>query len=84
MQESPAWLTVYVWPAIVSVAVRDDPVLAAVVTVTVAEPVPPAGLTVAQVELLTAVQPQAALLAVTVTVLAPPLATADRDLADSA
>jgi hypothetical protein len=83
VQDRAAWLTVYVWPAIVSVAVRADPVFSATATVTAPDPVPLAGLAVTQVELLAAVQPQAALLADTATVLAPPAAAADRALADS-
>ncbi len=61
----------------VSVAVRATPVLAATVTVTPPEPVPLAGLTVAQAESLVAVQPQVVLLAETVTVLVVPPAAAD-------
>ena len=84
MQDRAAWLTVYVWPAIVSVAVRDDPVLAAVVTVTVAEPVPLAGLTVSQEESLDAVHPQLVLAAVTATAPVPPVTPTPHDVADSA
>jgi hypothetical protein len=68
----------------VSVAVRAAPVFAATVTVTEPEPVPLAGLTVAQVELLAAVQPQVERLAVTVTLLVAPVAAADNEPAESA
>jgi hypothetical protein len=61
----------------VSVAVRAAPVFAATVTVTVPEPAPLAGLAVAQEESLVAVQPQAVLLADTVTLLVVPSAVAD-------
>jgi hypothetical protein len=57
--------------------------LAAAVTVTVPDPAPLAGLTVTQVELLTAVQLQAVLLAVTATLAVAPLAAAESALADS-
>jgi hypothetical protein len=50
--------------------------LAATVTVTVLEPVPLAGDTVAHVELLDAVQPHVVALAVTVTLAFPPAAVA--------
>jgi hypothetical protein len=63
--------------------VRAAPVFAAAVTVTVPDPVPLAGLTVTQVELLAAVQPQVELLAVTATLAVAPLAAAESALADS-
>ena len=58
----------------VSVAVRAAPVLAAAAIVTVPDPLPLAGLTVNQVALLVAVQPQPAALAVTPTLPLPPAA----------
>ena len=84
MQLSAAWLAVYACPPIVTVAVRAAPVLAATVTVTVPDPVPLVGLTVTHAELLEAVQPQEVLLVDTVTVLVPPVAVGDHDVADSA
>lgn len=61
-------------------AERAAPVLAATETVVVPEPVPLDGLTVAQEELLVAVQPHAAPLAETVTVLVVPSAVADNSV----
>ena len=69
-----AWLTVYVWPPAVTVAVRAAPVLAATVTTTVPVPVPLAGATVAHAALLDAVQPHVVALAVAVTLSVPPVA----------
>jgi hypothetical protein len=71
------WLTVYVCPPAVTVAVRAAPVLAAAVTVTVPEPVPLAGDTVAHVALLEAVQPHDVPFVVTVTLAVPPVAATD-------
>jgi hypothetical protein len=68
----------------VSVVVRAAPVLAATVTVTEPELVPLAGLTVAHADVLRADQPHAAPLVDTVTVLVPPVAVGDHDVADSA
>ncbi len=79
VHDRAACVTVNVWPAMVSVAVRADPVLAAAVIVTVPDPLPLAGLTVAQVELLEAVQPQPEALAVTPTLLLPPPTAAPHD-----
>ena len=67
-----------------SVAVRAAPVLAATATVTVPDPVPLIGLTVAQAALLDAVQPQVERFAVTVTLPVAPVAAAESDVADSA
>jgi hypothetical protein len=83
VHDSAVWLTVYVWPAIVRVAVRAAPVFAATVTVTVPEPVPLVGLTDAHVDVLSAVQPHEAPLAETVTVLVPPVAVTVHDVADN-
>jgi hypothetical protein len=81
---APAWVTVKLWPAIVKVAVRAAPVLAAIVTTTVPEPVPLVGPTVAQVAPLDAVQLQFARLHDTVTLLVPLVAAAETLLLDSA
>ena len=67
----------------VTVAVRAAPVLAATVTLTVPDPVPLVGVTVAQLALLEAVQPQVARFAVTVTLLVAPAAAAESVVADS-
>jgi hypothetical protein len=67
----------------VSTAVRADPVLGVTVTVTVPEPVPLAGLTVAQVDVPSALHPQPELLAATFTVTVPPAAAAAHEVADS-
>ncbi len=67
----------------VSVAVRAAPVFAATVIVTVPEPVPLAGLTVAQAALLEAVQPHVERFAVTVTLPVAPVAAAESDVADN-
>ena len=72
-----AWLTVYVFPPAVTVAVRAAPVLAAAVTVTAPEPVPLAGDTVAHVALLDAVQPHVVPFVFTVTLDVPPVAAND-------
>ncbi len=58
--------------------------LAATVMVTVPEPVPLTGLTVAQAALLEAVQPHVERFAVTVTLPVAPVADAESDVADSA
>jgi hypothetical protein len=79
-----AWVTVNVCPPAVTVAVRAAPVLAAAVTVTVPEPVPLAGDTVAHVALLEAVQPHVVALAVNVTLALPPAAATACVPADSA
>ena len=63
---------------------RAAPVFAATDTVTVPDPVPLAGLTVAQAESLEAVQPQVERFAVTVTLPVAPVAAAESDVADSA
>ncbi len=72
-----------VCPAMVSTADRVVPVFAVAVTVTVPEPVPLAGLTDAQEEVPSAVQPQLGSLAVTVTVVEPPAVTAVHEVADN-
>jgi hypothetical protein len=84
VHESPAWLTVYVWPPIVTVAVRAAPVFAATEAVTGPEPVPLVGLTVTHVESLAALQLQDAPLGLTVTLAVAPAAGADNDADDSA
>jgi hypothetical protein len=63
--------------------VRAAPVLAATVTVTVPEPVPLVGLTVAHVELLAALHPQPVPFEDTVTLLVAPVADTDNDVAES-
>jgi hypothetical protein len=80
VHDSAAWLTVYAWPAIVSVAVRAAPVFAAAVSVTVPDPDPLAGLTVTQAESLAAVHPQLESLAVTATPPVPPVAATPHDV----
>jgi hypothetical protein len=74
VQGAPAWLTVNVWPPIVIVPVRESPVLAATLYVTVPFPVPvPPDAMVIHGALVVATQLQLAL-AVTPTV---PLVAAD-------
>ena len=75
MHETPAWVTVNVWPATVSVAVRAlSSVLAAALNATAPAPLPAApDVTVSQAALLVAVQAQPAG-AVTVTEPVPPAA----------
>jgi len=68
-----ACVTAYVCPPTVTVAVRAAPLLAATVIVTVADPVPLAGATVAQLAVLDAVQPHVDALAATVALSGPPL-----------
>jgi hypothetical protein len=70
------WVTVKTWPAIVSVPVRDGPVVGATVTLTVPVDVPDIGATEAQLTLLEAVHGQPAP-AVTVTTVEPPAAPAE-------
>ncbi len=84
VQAAAAWVTVRIWPATVSVAVRAAPVFAATVIVTVPEPVPLIGLTVAQAASLDAVHPHVERFAVTVAPLVAPVAAAESDVAERA
>lgn len=70
-------------PAIVSVAVRSAPVLAATETVTVPAPLPLAGLTVTQLAPLDAVQPHVERFGVTDTRPVAPAAAAESEVAES-
>ena len=83
---TPACETVKVWPAIVSVPVRDDvDVFAATLKVTAAAPLvfgPPPDVTVIHDALLTAVHGQSDGM-VTETTRDPPLASSETDVAES-
>ena len=84
MQESPASVTVKVWPPIATVPVRAAPGFAATLTVTELVPEPLVGLTPIQLAPLAAVQPHAVALDARTAVPAPPVAATDSVLGDRA
>lgn len=84
VQAADDWFTVYAWPPIVITVLRAAPVLAPTVIVTVPDPVPLVGLTVAQATVLAADQAQVVSFVDSVTVPVPPAEATESDDADTA